>query len=517
MKRKMKLVLSVIMVLSLTAAGCSGNNDSNTSNESQQTIQDDSNAATTDEATKEAVPTLEASQENYEEDYELFVDVYDSHTARITIDGLSLLESYPRNNDELEYSERAFCWGVKLGEYEVAVIYENGRYVDTDFLPLNQEHASVIKSDSPNEIFRVPLEITDSYMIIDLTFPEEEQIDLQQLQSFTLEGMENGIVLCDREISLQEMKEQSGDFAINRIFPQEIYNDGFITGWGDAAYFTPTTEDYVLFSLGEENRENLLVSFQPDGKIASMIVRQRISTGQETTEFGLVDSKPDEETMKSNMRWYLDNGYSDASITGMGIMSVAYQEDCMYIGLDQNTIDIENDSAYADGSYISPKDKILTTKSVECSPIKYYEDGSGYQLYYASFSQVDSNQLKAPEGAELSEFDMLQYYTPVSEDYRLVQYEYGDESVKELIVVSFDSAGNVVESKDIMYFEDDDSVEKRRDIMNLGYTVHPDHPKVIIGEFQYKEPILTKTEWILSDKSGSTTVEYGGILYYSIP
>lgn len=59
--------------------------------------------------------------------------------------------------------------------------------------------------------------------------------------------------------------------------------------------------------------------------------------------------------------------------------------------------------------------------------------------------------------------------------------------------------------------------EKRRDIMNLGYTVHPDNPKVIIGEYQYKEPILTKKDWILSDKSGSTTVEYGGLLYYSIP
>jgi hypothetical protein len=514
MKCKRKTLLSIIIVLSLFAAGCSGEHNSTTSKESRQTIEEDSNTAAVEEKAKETELAPEALQEKSEENYALFVDVYDSHSARITIDGLSLLESYPRNNDKLGYSERAFCWGVKLGEYEVAVVYENGRYVDTDFLPLEQEHASVFRSDSPNELFRVPLEITESYIIMELNFPEEEPIDLQKLQSFTLEGLENGTILCDREISGEELKAQTGDFALNRSFPQEIYNDGFITGWGDKAYFSPLTEDYMLFTLGEENRENLLVSFNEEGKVISMVVRRRISTGQETTEFGLVDSKPDEETMKTLKQDYLDQGYADAGLNGMGSMSVAYQEDCLYIGLEQSVIDRENDSNYAYSGYISPKDKILATKSVECSPIQYYEDGTKYRLSYASVEQVDSNQLKAPESAKLSDFDMLKYYTPATQDYRLVQY--GNEYVKELIVVSFDIAGNVVESKDIMYFEDDDSVEKRRNIMNLGYTVHTEDPKVIIGEYKYKEPILTKTDWIMSDISG-VTVEYGGLLYYSIP
>ncbi len=517
MKRKRKAIVPILILVLLSAAGCSSNNDSNTAIKNLQTpenskITDAAGRAGISEGTEADKESLQESQKN---EYALFVDVYDSHTARITIDGLNLPESIPFNNEKLEYNERAFCWGVKLGEYEVAVAYENGRYVDTDFVPLEQEHASVYRSDSPNERFRVPLEITKSYMIIELTFPEEEQIDLQQLQSFTLEGMENGKVLCNLEISMEEMKEQAGDFALNRIFPLEIYNGGFITGWGDKAYFSAVTEDYMLFTLGKENRENLLVSFNEEGKIISMIVRQRISTGKETTEFGLVDSKPDKETMKTLMQDYQGSGYADASLNGMGIMSVAYQEDCLYIGLEQSAIDYENDNGYADSGYISPKDKILATKSVKCSPIQYYEDGTKYRLSYASVGQVDSNQLRAPEGAELSEFDMLKFYTPATQDYRLVQY--GNEYVKELIVVSFDSTGNVVESKDIMYFEDDDSAEKRRDIMNLGYTVHPDNPKVIIGEYQYKEPILTKKDWILSDKSGSTTVEYGGLLYYSIP
>lgn len=498
-KRLVPILFLVILV------GCGERNHTEAVSVNQPTLENEALQETADQKT---------TQEKTEE-YALFVDVYDSHRAKIIIDGLSLKDSYPRNNENLEFSERSFCWGVRLGDYEAAVIYENGRYPDEDFMPLNQDYAAVYRSDSPNERFRIPVEINKNYMIFDLTFPEEEQINLQQLKSFTLEGMEDGTKLCEREVSIDSMNSQSGEFARNRIFPKEVYNSGFITGWGDAEYYKPMTEDYVLFSLGDLNRENMLVSFQPDGKISSMVVRQRICTGQESTAFGLVDSKPDEETMKSNMQGYLDMGYADAGKSGMGTMCVAYRGDCLYIAMDQSTIDRENDSAYADGSYISPKEKILKTKSLDCGPIQYYETGEGYQLYFASTEKVDTSQLKAPEGEDISKFDMLQYYAPITEDYRLVQY--GDESYKELISISFDKDGNVIDSKDILYFEDDDSTEKRRDLMNLGYQVHPDNPKVIMGEYQYKEPILTKEAWIRSDKSGATTLESGGILYYSLP
>ncbi len=401
--------------------------------------------------------------EHSDSPFTLFVDVLDDTTATMVIDGVDQVESVVQaynwsGQNAPDLTDVQYQMNIELPDYSVIILFDKAR---EDFL-MALLHG---KDSGQQEEQRPDIKRSGDRFEIKLQLPEGAQ-SLREIDRYELMLFVNGAVVWNKSYSIDDMAGYGDALMASKVFPQEVYSTGFEQADGDTAYFTPTTDDYVLIKQtrtdGSPVYSYMLLSFDEAGYVTTMQQRITIISGQQSGPNGLEPVYADEQIMQGNLESYLHNGYQDAAKTGYSKNSAAVSGYQLYLNLSESNVFHENAVPLTtdNRSIRCTKEEILTKQT-----LRWSDHMSENTFVYASKPELTSTQTAPPVYCKAEDFFLLPYITlSLSQDYRVSERKDGDVVV--LVISYFNEQGMLVGEETLYY---------KADILTMPAGVKP-HP-----------------------------------------
>ena len=412
----------------------------------------------------------EAHIDQQDPPFGLYVDILDDTTATLVIDGVDQVESVVQaynwsGQNAPDLTDVQYQMNIELPDYSVIILFDKAR---EDFL-MALLHG---KDSGQQEEQRPDIKRDGDRFEIKLHLPEGAH-SLREIDRYELLLFANGAVVWNNSYSIDDIAGDGDAFMASKVFPQEVYATGFEQSDGDTAYFTPTTDDYVLMKQtrtdGSPVYSYMLLSFDDDGFVASMQQRITIISGQKAGPNGLESVYADEEIMQSNLESYLHNGYEDASKTGYIKNTAAVSGYQLYLNLSERDIHSENSMTFTTDNRLirCAKEEILTKQT-----LGWNDRMSENTFVYASKPELTSTQTAPPVYCKAEDFFLLPYITlSLSQDYRVSERKDGDVVV--LVISYFNEQGMRV-GEETLYYKADKLT------LPSGLKPHPTNPDIML-------------------------------------